>query len=90
MPSLWFKQQYVLPILAGDKVDTIRRGECPIPEGTRVKFQVGPRPPFAEAEIICSEVIRYQDVEPERQRILREIYPTGDVFTQILFELIPV
>ena len=58
MKTLWFKSEFVAPILSGDKCDTIRKPSNRLPGvGDEVAFSVGPRRPFARAIITTVELI---------------------------------
>ena len=90
MKTLWFKQQYVAPILSGQKVDTIRRakslnlfsiGEC-------ISASVGPRTPFAILRILGLNAIDIILLAPERQHPLHQLYPGETVLTRISFQVV--
>jgi hypothetical protein len=56
MKSLWFKATFVKPILSGQKTDTIRRASNRLPAvGDQIALSVGPREPFATAEVLSVE-----------------------------------
>ena len=75
MKNLWFKQCYVAPILSGEKPDTIRRDSDRLPAaGESVSFSVGPRPPFAVAEIVKRELIDLSALTEARRREVLGIY----------------
>jgi len=58
MKTLWFKAEFVAPILSGDKRDTIRKPSNRLPSvGDEVAFSVGPRTPFARAVVVAVESI---------------------------------
>lgn len=91
MTSIWFKNQYVEPILSGDKVDTIRRGRKLYVPGTILRASVGPRPPFAMLEVIECELITLATCLPERRASLRSLYhglSCDEILTQVLFRLL--
>ena len=79
MKTLWFKQEFVAPILSGEKRDTIRAQSTRLPRvGDAVAFTVGPRPAFAHAIINSVETIASSDISDNRsQQLARcEIDPT--------------
>lgn len=66
MKTLWFKRQFIEPILAGEKRDTIRvlrRRRFHV--GELVALSNGPRAPFATARVAAVEPVQV-GVEPER------------------------
>lgn len=88
---MWFKQQYVGPILRGIKTDTIRHPRSRfIPPGTRVSFSVGPRSPFAEAIITACELIPAEDIPEERLRTLHALYGEHPVYQRVAFQVVKV
>lgn len=75
MKTLWFKQCYVSPILAGEKTDTIRRESDRLPkEGEVVALTVGPRPPFCSVRIVRRERIDLSTIPDARRREVLGIY----------------
>ena len=71
MKTLWFKQEFVAPILAGMKRDTIRFQSSRLPSiGDVVAFSVGPRPAFARATISHIEDVLPQALTQERAQQL--------------------
>lgn len=85
MRALWFKQRYVAPILAGEKTDTIRQRTA-LRVGDRVPLTVGPRPPFAHAEILAVEHLA--DVAPARRAEAEALVgPLGDEAVRIVFAI---
>lgn len=90
MKTLWFKQCYVAPILAGEKIDTIRRESNRLPNvGDQVALTVGPRPAFGAAEIVQRELIDLESLTETRRREVLGIYAdeTGPM-TRLTFRLL--
>lgn len=94
MKTLWFKGEFVSPILSGAKTDTVRRPSTRLPQiGESVAFAVGPRPAFAHATIIGCERITVKGLPVGRRKALRALYgdsvlsPEGLVLLQ--FRLVP-
>ena len=66
--ALWFKSEFVAPILKGQKTDTIRKDSDRLPvSGEIVSFSVGPRPAFARALIVSVAPVSLSDLDPERR-----------------------
>lgn len=71
MKTLWFKSEFVTPILSGEKRDTIRPESTRLPHvGDTVAFSVGPRPPFAQATIVRIESVKVDELPESRHRAL--------------------
>lgn len=76
MRSIWFKQRFVAPIVAGEKTDTYRppldrAGNCRLPAvGEVVGLSVGAATPFAEAQITAVERVSVADMDPARRRLV--------------------
>jgi hypothetical protein len=65
MKMLWFKGALVADILVRRKTDTIRKRSARLPVvGEMVGLSVGPRAPFATAQIVAVEDVR--DLPPDR------------------------
>lgn len=80
MRTLWLKSEYVAPILAKKKRDTIRRRTNRLPQaGEVVAFAVGPRPAFATAVVESVESVGV--LPAERRERLAELLDgeTGDM-----------
>jgi hypothetical protein len=73
MKTLWFKSCYAPDILAGRKIDTIRKMSNRLPRvGETVAFTVGPRPPFARATI--TNVEHVSELPEWRKKQVVDIY----------------
>lgn len=85
---IWFKSEFVDPILSGQKRDTIRRATpryAALRPGSRVSFSVGPRPAFASA--VVTETRDVGDVSPDRLRAATRLVGDGGPLIQIFFRL---
>lgn len=82
--TFWFKTDLARRILAGDKTHTIRpiHQKAPKP-GQIVSFSVGPRPPFAHAEILGVRTVSRDEISAEA----RLIYPQHELFHRIDFRV---
>lgn len=88
--NIWFKQQYVQPILDGTKTDTLRAKLLKnVQEGDILTASVGPRPAFALLQIIHIDTVKLYDLSHERRRSLRALYPDADTFYRYTFEATP-
>jgi len=88
MKTLWFKQIYMTPILSGEKTDTIRRRSCKLRAGNVVAFTVGPRPPFARAEILTREDIDLVDLAESRAAQVITLYDNREPLCRLTFRLL--
>lgn len=71
MKTLWFKSEFVAPILSGEKRDTIRAQSTRLPRaGDVVAFSVGPRAPFAQCIIDRVETITPRNLTQRRSQQL--------------------
>ena len=71
MKTLWFKSEFVAPILSGEKCDTIRVESTRLPRvGDVVAFSVGPRTPFAQVIIDRIETVTPDDLPQDRSQQL--------------------
>lgn len=85
MKSLWFKAEFVDPILKGSKTDTIRKVSTRLPaKGDRIALSVGPRAPFAHALIVSVRPVAR--VSAQRIAALASIYGP-DAATQDMVKL---
>jgi hypothetical protein len=89
MKTLWFKSQFVDPILRGDKIDTIR----PIDRrrfvvGERIGLTVGARPPFAVAIITSIEEVDAASIEIARLASVKVLIGAAARYRKIGFELV--
>lgn len=89
MPTLWFKQCYVAPILAGDKTSTVRRGHQDWPIGERVALAIGPRHLFAHVEIVGCAHLRRDELSVSEAEAVASLYPDAEQFTRLHFRLLP-
>lgn len=83
---LGFRQQFIAPILSGEKCDTIRKATRLI-AGDIV--QAGCRydqPPFATLRVLSVSNVTLSDMDPERAAGVGETYPGVRHFVQIAFE----
>ncbi len=73
MKTLWFKSEFVVPILSGEKRDTIRVESTRLPRvGEVVAFSVGPRTPFARCVIDRIETVIPDDFTQDRSQQLAQ------------------
>lgn len=87
MKSLWFKAEFVAAILDGSKCDTIRRASNRLPAaGERVALSVGPRAPFAYAEIVSVKRAR---IPAARRAAVAKIYGDAADLITLRFRLLP-
>lgn len=78
MKTLWFKNEFVDPILTGKKTHTVRKEASRLPVvGERVALSVGPRAPFALAIIIAREPIDLERLSALKRREMEKCYPDG-------------
>jgi hypothetical protein len=87
MRSLWFKQRYVAPILAGEKRDTVRL-RTRLAAGDVIGLSVGPRTPFATAEILSVERVTLADLMPERAAEVAALVGEAEYFVRIRFRVL--
>lgn len=90
MRALWFKKEYVGPILSGEKTDTVRINPVKgLKAGDLVGAHVGPRPRFATLRVTSVETIRLGDLDGERRQVIVRLYDVADaddlVLTHISF-----
>ncbi len=99
--TLWFRNDYVDPILAGTKTSTIRRQNGRLPRaGDVVAASVGPRPAFATLKIRSVETLRLIQIDDRLARDdgfpnaktlrarLVETYPGETNFVLIRFDVV--
>jgi uncharacterized protein YqfB (UPF0267 family) len=87
MKTLWFKQEFVPAILAGEKTDTFRvLGNRKFAVGELVALSNGPRPAFARAIITAIEPVAADD-QAGRQQLVRRWSGRGKQ-TRIAFALV--
>lgn len=83
---LGFKQQFVSPILNGEKTDTIRKttnlraGDI-VDAGCRYDL-----PPFAALRVLSVSDVTLDDMDPERRAGVVATYPGEQRFVRIAFE----
>jgi hypothetical protein len=88
MRTLWFKSEFVVPIMSGEKRDTIRRRSNRLPRaGEVVAFSVGPRPAFAHAVVESVESVGH--IQALRRDRLHELIGEGGDMVRIRFTLLP-
>ncbi len=98
---LWFKAEYVEPIIRERKTSTIRKSDGTLPQpGETIACCVGPRLPFAHVKVTAVEHVRIRDLTEEHARRegiadvktlrarIRAFYPGTDRVAVILFELV--
>ena len=90
MKSLWFKAHLASDILAGVKLDTIRRRSSRLPGvGELVRLTVGPRPAFAIARILSVSPVEIETLTDERRTQVLGCYRASDgPFVRLTFELL--
>jgi len=89
MKALWFKGEYVEPILTGAKDSTVRRAAtCRVFAGETVRATVGPRPHFAILQITKREDITLADLDADYRRDVQRLYPAEEHFVRITFTTI--
>jgi hypothetical protein len=85
MKTLWFKQIYVVDILARQKTDTYRKPSTRLPRaGDRIALTVGPRPPFAVATV---ESVTPVEPHSEKADELAGIYGPGGTYVRVAFNI---
>lgn len=91
MKTLWFKGEFVAPILSGEKRDTIRKASTRIPKcGDIVAFSVGPRPAFAKARILSVKKTNPSQLSTSRLAQVAGCYDASvEQLVRISFELTP-
>lgn len=73
MKTLWFKFEFVAPILSGEKRDTIRVQSTRLPRvGDVVAFSVGSRTPFAQCIVDRIETVTQNDLPQSRSKQLAQ------------------
>jgi len=86
MKSLWFKNEYVQPILSGDKKDTIRKSSNHLPKiGEEVELSVGPARVFAKALILSIAPIGA--LSKEREQEVVKIYGSLENLVCVAFNI---
>ncbi|MDQ3288924.1 MAG: ASCH domain-containing protein [Pseudomonadota bacterium] len=87
MKTLWFKREFVAPILAGEKTDTFRvLGKRTFAVGELVALSNGPRPAFARALITAVELVAADD-QAARQSLVAQWSAAGTQ-TRLAFRLV--
>jgi len=82
--TLWFKGEFVNPILRGEKWDTVRPRSNRLPRvGDEVAFSVGPRPPFAFARVTAVE----PSLDADRNGLVLSMCSTSGDMVRISFVL---
>jgi uncharacterized protein YqfB (UPF0267 family) len=75
MRALWFRREYVAPILSGAKQITVRRASSRLPAaGDLIGASIGPRPPFAALRILRVEPITLDQLDPGHAEAVRAFY----------------
>lgn len=88
MKSMWFKSEFVVPILSGEKTDTMRRKSGRLPKvGDVVNFSVGPRTPFASAHVESLEEVSISSLSEERKSQVVKCYGDVNELVRIKFKL---
>lgn len=89
MKTLWFKFEFVAPILSGEKRDTIRAQSTRLPRvGDVVAFSVGPRTPFAQCVIDRIETVTPDDLPQDRsQQLARCAIDATKPLVRLMFSL---
>lgn len=89
MRSLWFKQRYLAPILAGEKTDTVRGLNCRPPKvGELIGLAVGPRPAFAAAVVTAVQEVDAADLDPERRAAVAGMCSESRRYLRIAFRVL--
>ena len=89
MKNLWFKNEFVLPILDGHKSHTIRKSDARLPKvGEIVSFSVGPRPPFAKARVLKVRMVKLSELEPAQRTAVLRCYKNTTDLVRVEFTLI--
>lgn len=87
MGSLWFKREYVEPILRGEKRDTIRASTT-LRTGDQASASVGPRPPFARLHVTKVERIALAEIDDlDHRAAVRSLYPGRRRLVRIHFRI---
>lgn len=88
MKALWFKSEFVAPILAGEKRDTVRVASSRLPGVDEVvRLTVGPWPPFAHARIERVEPVNVEELTDDRRAQLATFIDSGKPLLRLIFSV---